>query len=54
MHIFARILERDSLGLRLEQAVYALQQVLSLAIDEGDSECEAFLSAAAKLSAASD
>ena len=36
-------LERESLGLRLEQAVYALQQILSLAIDQGDPDSVAFL-----------
>ena len=36
-------LEREMLGMRLEQAVYALQQILSLAVDKGDSESEAFL-----------
>ena len=36
-------LEREILGLRLEQAVYALQQILSLAVDQGDLEREAFL-----------
>ena len=36
-------LEREILGLRLEQAVYALQQILSLAVDQGDLESEAFL-----------
>jgi len=36
-------LERDILGLRLEQDVYALQQMLSLAVDQGDSENEALL-----------
>ena len=36
-------LERDILGLRLEQDVYALQQILSLAFDQGDSESQALL-----------
>ena len=36
-------LEREILGLCLEQAVYALQQILSLAVDQGDLESEAFL-----------
>ena len=36
-------LKREILGLRLEQAVYALQQILSLAVGQGDSESEAFL-----------
>lgn len=36
-------LEREMLGMRLEQAVYALQQVVSLAVDQSDSESEAFL-----------
>lgn len=35
-------LEREMLGMRLEQAVYALQQVVSLAVDQSDSESEAF------------
>ena len=36
-------LEREILGLRLEQAVYALQQILPLAVAQGDLESEAFL-----------
>ena len=36
-------LEREILGLRLEKAVYALQQILALAFDQGDLESEAFL-----------
>ena len=36
-------LEREMLGMRLEQAVYALQLVVSLAVDQSDSESEAFL-----------
>ena len=37
-------LEREILGLRLEQAVYGLQQILSdLVVDQGDLEGEAFL-----------
>ena len=36
-------LEREILGLCLEQAVYALQQILSLAVDQGDLESEASL-----------
>ena len=38
-----RSLEREILGLCSEQAVYALQQILSLAVDQGDLESEAFL-----------
>ena len=40
---FPGSLERDILGLRLEQDVYALQQILSLAVDQGDSESQALL-----------
>jgi len=36
-------LEREMLGMRLEQAVYALQQILTLSVDQGDSESEGFL-----------
>lgn len=35
--------EREMLGMRLEQAVYALHQILSLAVHQNDSESEAFL-----------
>ena len=35
-------LKTEILGLRLEQAVYASQQILSLAVDQGDLESEAF------------
>ena len=49
-------LEREILGLRLEQAVYGLQQILSdLVVDQGDLEGEAFLyELLQKLSATSD
>ena len=36
-------LDREILGLCLEQAVYALQQILYLAVDQSDLESEAFL-----------
>ena len=36
-------LERKILGLRLEQAVYGLLEILSLVVDQGDLESEAFL-----------
>ena len=51
-----RSLEREILGLRLEQAVYGLQQILSgLVVDQGDLESEAFLyELLQKLSATSD
>ena len=49
-------LEREILGLRLEQAVYGLQQILSgFVVDQGDLESEAFLyELLQKLSATSD
>ena len=49
-------LERKILGLRLEQAVYGLQQILSgFVVDQGDLESEAFLyELLQKLSATSD
>ena len=48
-------LERKILGLRLEQAVYGLLEILSLVVDQGDLESEAFLyELLQKLSATSD
>ena len=43
MYIFSRIFGEGVLGMRLEQDVYAFQQILCLAVDQGDSESEAFL-----------